>query len=126
MGYSRYVVLAAAFSAMFIISPSNTPEFDVRPYRRDLRLVARAGALMFTTFIIFQSVGMLPRMLRATNTGRDGRPHRRIVFRVGICPSRSGLVSAGLGALSVGSFLHGIHLTTTPSLRGQVVATSAA
>ena len=61
LGYSRYVVLAAAFSAMFIISP-----FEYAWSSMSGHIGAIYGwspeqvALMFTTFIIFQSVGMLP------------------------------------------------------------------
>jgi len=61
LGYSRYVVLAAAFSAMFIISP-----FEYAWSSMSGHIGAIYGwspeqvAWMFTTFIIFQSVGMLP------------------------------------------------------------------
>src|SRR5436853_6943854 len=61
LGYSRYVVLAAAFSAMFIISP-----FEYAWSSMSGHIGAIYGwspeqvALMFTMFIVFQSVGMLP------------------------------------------------------------------
>jgi OFA family oxalate/formate antiporter-like MFS transporter len=61
LGYSRYVVLAAAFFAMFIISP-----FEYAWSSMSGHIGAIYGwsqeqiALMFTLFIIFQSVGMLP------------------------------------------------------------------
>jgi OFA family oxalate/formate antiporter-like MFS transporter len=61
LGYSRYVVLVAAFFAMFIISP-----FEYAWSSMSGHIGAIYGwsheqvALMFTLFIIFQSVGMLP------------------------------------------------------------------
>lgn len=61
LGYSRYVVAAAAFCAMFIISP-----FEYAWSSMSGHIGAIYGwsheqvALMFTLFIIFQSVGMLP------------------------------------------------------------------
>ena len=61
LGYSRYVVLVAAFFAMFIISP-----FEYAWSSMSGHIGAIYGwspqqvALLFTLFIIFQSVGMLP------------------------------------------------------------------
>jgi OFA family oxalate/formate antiporter-like MFS transporter len=61
LGYSRYVVLVAAFFAMFIISP-----FEYAWSAMSGHIGAINGwsheqvALLFTLFIIFQSVGMLP------------------------------------------------------------------
>ena len=61
LGYSRYVVLVAAFFAMFIISP-----FEYAWSSMSGHIGAIYGwsheqiALLFTMFIIFQSVGMLP------------------------------------------------------------------
>ncbi|HUC60867.1 MAG TPA: MFS transporter [Alphaproteobacteria bacterium] len=61
LGYSRYVVLAAAFAAMFIISP-----FEYAWSSMSGHIAAIYGwsheqvALMFTMFILCQSVGMLP------------------------------------------------------------------
>jgi len=61
LGYSRYVVLAAAFFAMAIISP-----FEYAWSSMSGHIGAIYGwsheqvALLFTLFIIFQSVGMLP------------------------------------------------------------------
>lgn len=61
LGYSRYVVLVAAFFAMFIISP-----FEYAWSSMSGHIGAIYGwsheqvALMFTLFIIFQSIGMLP------------------------------------------------------------------
>ena len=61
LGYSRYVVLVAAFFAMFIISP-----FEYAWSSMSGHVGAIYGwshqqvALLFTLFIIFQSVGMLP------------------------------------------------------------------
>src|SRR4029453_14060845 len=61
LGYSRYVVLAAAFSAMFIISP-----FEYAWSSMSGHIGAIYGwspeqvALMFTRFILFQSGGVLP------------------------------------------------------------------
>jgi len=61
LGYSRYVVMAAAFSAMFIISP-----FEYAWSSMSAHLAKIYGwsheqvALMFTLFILCQSIGMLP------------------------------------------------------------------
>ena len=61
LGYSRYVVLVAAFFAMFIISP-----FEYAWSSMSGHIGAIYGwsheqvALMFTLFVIFQSVGVLP------------------------------------------------------------------
>ncbi|HXP13128.1 MAG TPA: MFS transporter, partial [Stellaceae bacterium] len=61
LGYSRYVVLVAAFFAMAIISP-----FEYAWSSMSGHIGAIYGwsheqvALLFTLFIIFQSVGMLP------------------------------------------------------------------
>jgi MFS transporter, OFA family, oxalate/formate antiporter len=61
LGYSRYVVLVAAFFAMFIISP-----FEYAWSSMSGHLGAIYGwsheqvAWLFTLFIIFQSIGMLP------------------------------------------------------------------
>jgi OFA family oxalate/formate antiporter-like MFS transporter len=61
LGYSRYVVLVAAFFAMFIISP-----FEYAWSSMSGHIGAIYGwsheevALMFTLFIIFQSLGTLP------------------------------------------------------------------
>ncbi len=61
LGYSRYVTFAAAFFAMFVISP-----FEYAWSSMSGHLGALYGwsheqvALLFTLFVIFQSVGMLP------------------------------------------------------------------
>jgi OFA family oxalate/formate antiporter-like MFS transporter len=61
LGYSRYVVLVAAFFAMFIISP-----FEYAWSAMSGHIGAIYGwsheqvALMFTLFVVGQSVGMLP------------------------------------------------------------------
>src|SRR5487761_1161100 len=61
LGYSRYVVLVAAFFAMFIISP-----FEYAWSSMSGHIGASYGwsheevAWLFTLFIIFQSLGTLP------------------------------------------------------------------
>lgn len=61
LGYSRYLTFAAAFFAMFVISP-----FEYAWSAMSGHLGAVYGwshyqvALLFTLFVIFQSVGMLP------------------------------------------------------------------
>src|SRR5437764_14463486 len=61
LGYSRYVVLAAAFSAMFIISPFEYAWSSMSGHIGKIYgWSPEQVALMFTLFIIFQSVGMLP------------------------------------------------------------------
>lgn len=61
LGYSRYVVAAAAFFAMFVISP-----FEYTWSTMSGRIATMYGwtheevALMFTLFIVCQSIGMLP------------------------------------------------------------------
>ncbi len=61
LGYSRYVVLVAAFFAMFIISPF---EYAWSSMSGHIGTVYgwphKEVALLFTFFIIFQSVGTLP------------------------------------------------------------------
>ena len=96
LGYSRYVVLAAAFSAMFIISP-----FEYAWSSMSGHIGAIYGwspeqvALMFTTFIIFQSVGMLPGgMLRDKYGPRWTTAIAGLFSGVGILS-----ISAGPGAL---------------------------
>jgi OFA family oxalate/formate antiporter-like MFS transporter len=61
LGYSRYVVLLAAFLAMFIISPFEYAWSSMSSHIGAVYGWSHAQvALMFTLFIIFQSVGMLP------------------------------------------------------------------
>lgn len=61
LGYSRYVTFVAAFFAMFIISPF---EYAWSSMSGHLGAVYHWSheqvALLFTLFIIFQSIGMLP------------------------------------------------------------------
>lgn len=61
LGYSRYVVLAAAFFAMFIISPFEYAWSSMSGHLgATYHWSHEQVALLFTLFIIFQSIGMLP------------------------------------------------------------------
>ena len=61
LGYSRYVVLAAAFFAMFIISPFEYAWSSMSDHIGGIYGWSHEQvALMFTLFIVFQSVGTLP------------------------------------------------------------------
>jgi MFS transporter, OFA family, oxalate/formate antiporter len=61
LGYSRYVVLVAAFFAMFIISPYEYAWSSMSgPIGAIYGWSHEQVALMFTLFVICQSVGMLP------------------------------------------------------------------
>jgi MFS transporter, OFA family, oxalate/formate antiporter len=61
LGYSRYILLVAAFFAMFVISP-----YQYAWSSMSARIAGAYGwsheqiALLFTLFVIFQSLGMLP------------------------------------------------------------------
>jgi OFA family oxalate/formate antiporter-like MFS transporter len=61
LGYSRYVLLVAAFFAMFVISP-----YQYAWSSMSARIGGAYGwsheqiALLFTFYVIFQSLGMLP------------------------------------------------------------------
>ena len=92
----------------------------VRPYRRDLAGLPEQVALMFTTFIIFQSVGMLPGgMLRDKYGPRWTTAIAGLFSGVGhLCPSRSGpRIRWSLVLWSVRQLFTGIHLQQRPSLR---------
>jgi len=106
---------------MFIISPSIRLESMSGHIGAIYGWSPEQVALMFTTFIIFQSVGMLPRhVARQIRAAMDDR-HRRIV-------SGSAILSIALGPSypvvlvlwSVGSFFTDSS-KTTPSLRETVV-----
>ncbi len=61
LGYSRYVVLVAAFFAMFIISPFEYAWSSMSGHIGGIYGWSHEQvALMFTLFIIFQSVGTFP------------------------------------------------------------------
>ena len=61
LGYSRYVVLVAAFFAMFIISPFEYAWSSMSDHIGGIYGWSHEQvALMFTLFIVFQSVGTLP------------------------------------------------------------------
>jgi OFA family oxalate/formate antiporter-like MFS transporter len=61
LGYSRYVVLAAAFFAMFIISPFEYAWSSMSGHIGAIYDWSHAQvALLFTLFVVFQSLGTLP------------------------------------------------------------------
>lgn len=61
LGYSRYIVAVAAFFAMFIISPFEYAWSSMSGHIGAIYHWSHEEiALLFTLFVIFQSVGMLP------------------------------------------------------------------
>jgi OFA family oxalate/formate antiporter-like MFS transporter len=99
LGYSRYVVLAAAFFAMFIISPFEYAWSSMSGHIGAIYGWSHAQvALLFTLFVIFQSLGTLPGgMLRDRfgarwTTAVSGLLAGLGIFAIALGPSYSSVV----------------------------------
>jgi OFA family oxalate/formate antiporter-like MFS transporter len=92
LGYSRYVVLVAAFFAMFIISPFEYAWSAMSGHIGAIYGWSREQvALMFTLFVIGQSVGMLPGGLLRDKFGPRWTALLSEIVAVGICGKNGGI-----------------------------------
>ena len=124
LGYSRYRVAVAAFFAMLVISPFEYSWSSISGHIGDTYGWSDSQIdLMFTLFVVFQSVGMLPGGMLRDKFGPRWTTAIAGVF------SALGIFSVTLGpnyaprahAVVHRQLLHGLHLQQRRHDRQQVV-----